>query len=411
MSKRKRRRCWSKSIGERGCRVRLYEARPGSPIMRSVYLHGREDRRSLGHRDRTRAVREGYALLSALVTNARALDRETLTLGMVEQLYLASPAHRAKKARTQREDAQKLKRVVRFLGAHRDVAGLSPSDVGRYTLARREGSASLIGVAPGRAVANRTIEADIVVVQTALNWAMKERTPHGQRLLRENPLTGVPLPKEKNPRRPVMRHDTYARLVAVASRIHRLLRLALIVAEGTGRRLSAWRNLRWEDVDFAGGVMQWRAAFDKAGYDRVSPVPAAVLDALKAEQRAQRAIGTAPVFPSPRDPSTPCSRHLLDRWLRRAYALAERTPDPGGLWHPLRRKWATERKGYPVKDVAAAGGWRDAGTMLRSYQQADAETMRQVALTPTLRLRGRETHNTTHNTGEDNQEAPQRKSL
>jgi len=77
---------------------------------------------------------------------------------------------------------------------------------------------------------------------------------------------------------------------------------------------------------------------------------------------------------------------LFGYWLRKAYELAEITPQPGGMWHPIRRKWATERKGYPVKDVAAAGGWKDEGTMLRSYQQADAETVRQVVLHPTQRI-------------------------
>ena len=31
----------------------------------------------------------------------------------------------------------------------------------------------------------------------------------------------------------------------------------------------------------------------------------------------------------------------------------------GGVWHPYRRLWATERKHLPDLDVAAAGGWRD----------------------------------------------------
>ena len=47
---------------------------------------------------------------------------------------------------------------------------------------------------------------------------------------------------------------------------------------------------------------------------------------------------------------------------------------------------ATERKGYPVKDVAAAGGWKDEGTLLKSYQQADPDTVRQVVLHPTQRI-------------------------
>ena len=79
---------------------------------------------------------------------------------------------------------------------------------------------------------------------------------------------------------------------------------------------------------------------------------------------------------------------VLDNWLRRAFTRAELVPERGGLWHSLRRKWATERKGYPVKDVAAAGGWRDAETMLTSYQQVDAETVKRVVLHPTQRLMG-----------------------
>lgn len=41
-----------------------------------------------------------------------------------------------------------------------------------------------------------------------------------------------------------------------------------------------------------------------------------------------------------------------------------------------------------MKDVAAAGGWRDEATMLVSYQQVDAETIRRVVLQPTQRLMG-----------------------
>jgi hypothetical protein len=90
--------------------------------------------------------------------------------------------------------------------------------------------------------------------------------------------------------------------------------------------------------------------------------------------------------PAPKDPTRPCDRHLLDNWLRRAFPKAGLKQEAGGLWHTLRRKWATERKGYPVKAVAAAGGWRDERTILTSYQQADAATVKQVVLHPTQRL-------------------------
>jgi hypothetical protein len=56
------------------------------------------------------------------------------------------------------------------------------------------------------------------------------------------------------------------------------------------------------------------------------------------------------------------------------------------MWHSIRRKWATERKGYPVKDVAAAGGCKTGEVLVTSYQQADAETIKNVVLHPTHRI-------------------------
>ena len=386
MSKRKPRRCWSKSIGERGYRVRVYEARPGGTIMRSVYVNGKEARKSLGHRDKQLAIQHAYELLHALFANETAIEDESLTVGLLENLYIESPKHLSKKDRTQREDASKLERVVAFLGATRNAESISASDVERYTMARRRGDGSLLGVVPGRQVKDRTIEADLVVLHAALHWATRERTRTGERLLKENPLIGVQFPREKNPKRPVMRHDEYLKLLEVADRVSPRLKLALVAAEGTGRRISACRTLLWEDIDFQNGTIRWRAENDKKGYEQVVPMSDAVRRALLAQRKARRAIGNTPVFPSRKDPTKPCSRHLLDDWLRRAYKKAGIKPQPGGLWHPIRRKWVTERKGYPVKDVAAAGGWRDEQTMLRSYQHADAETVRRVVLHPTQRL-------------------------
>ena len=208
------------------------------------------------------------------------------------------------------------------------------------------------------------------------------------RLLREHPLVGVRLPKELNPQRPVMSHEVYATVLEVAREVHPLLELALVVAEGTGRRLSAWRNLRCYDINFRAGTIRWREEFDKQGYEQLVPMSKRVAAALRRTQKAQGAIGAAPVFPAPRDSSTVCDRHLLDRWLRRAFTRAEVDLPTGGLWHALRRKWATERKGYPIRDVAAAGGWRDERTIPRSYQQTDSETIKRVVVHPTQRFGG-----------------------
>src|SRR3989442_15736370 len=208
---RKSRRCWSKAIGEPGRRVRLYEARPGGSIMRSVFTNGKEDRKSLGHRDKERAIGEGYELVRALLANEQALDEESLTLGMVAELYKKSPAFASKKARTQKADTRALERIGTFLGRSRNVETLSESDVQRFILARRQGDGSLPRVSPGKGVRDRAIESDLVILLTALNWATRERTKDGRRLLKENPLHGVRLPREKNPNRPVMLHDVYLR--------------------------------------------------------------------------------------------------------------------------------------------------------------------------------------------------------
>ncbi len=50
----------------------------------------------------------------------------------------------------------------------------------------------------------------------------------------------------------------------------------------------------------------------------------------------------------------------------------------GSLWHAFRRLWASERKGLPVKDVAAAGGWKGVSTLIECYQQPDEDTLRDV---------------------------------
>src|SRR2546425_10175187 len=94
-----------------------------------------------------------------------------------------------------------------------------------------------------------------------------------------------------------------------------------------------------------------------------------VREALAAQQKAQAAIGQTAVFPSPKDPMKPCSRHLSDDWLRRAYKLAKVVPLRRGGWHSIRRKWAAERKGYFGKEVAAAGGGENEERAGRAEQQ------------------------------------------
>lgn len=166
--------------------IRLYEARPGGPIMRAIYVNGKEDRRSLRHRDKELAVKQGYELLAALLKNEQAIEDGTLThsAGWLTSTSRAR-ATSASKERTQLADKQKLERVAVFLDRARNVESLSESDVRRFTMARRKGQETLPDVEEGRQVSDTTIGADLIALMTALNWAVRERTSTGRRLLRE----------------------------------------------------------------------------------------------------------------------------------------------------------------------------------------------------------------------------------
>jgi hypothetical protein len=56
--------------------------------------------------------------------------------------------------------------------------------------------------------------------------------------------------------------------------------------------------------------------------------------------------------------------------LVRAERLAKLPKLLGGVWHPYRRLFATERQSLSDVSVAAAGGWRPTKT-LKIYQQID----------------------------------------
>ena len=153
---------------------------------------------------------------------------------------------------------------------------------------------------------------------------------------------------------------------------------------GTGRRLSPVCQLRYEDLRFNDatpfGSICWPADTDKGGWETTVPIGSRVRSALDRVLRERPGIGRGHLFPSPGDPTKSITRHLADKWLREAEALAELEHQRGSLWHAYRRKWATERKHLPNTDVAAAGGWADTQALKRSYQHADADTMLKVVL-------------------------------
>lgn len=100
------------------------------------------------------------------------------------------------------------------------------------------------------------------------------------------------------------------------------------------------------------------------------------------------AAGGGFVFSAPDAAGGIMDRHLFDRWLSVAERKAGLQKLDGSLWHAYRRKWAIERKHLALKDVAAAGGWKDVNTLLEVYQQPD-ETSVLAVMSETRKLHER----------------------
>ncbi len=99
---------------------------------------------------------------------------------------------------------------------------------------------------------------------------------------------------------------------------------------------------------------------------------------LERARRTRPSIGDTWIFPAPGNPSEPCSRHLVSDWWERSEALANLPRVPGRGWHSVRRKFATEMKHTPLKDLCYLGGWKDPQTVLKCYQRPDEATMREA---------------------------------
>src|SRR5207248_2860565 len=108
--------------------------------------------------------------------------------------------------------------------------------------------------------------------------------------------------------------------------------------------------------------------------EQVVPIGERARAAVKRILAQRPGIGDAPVFPSsrrgkdqtPDNSSRPSiGKRTATDWLLAAEAIAHKSGTievqhlDGGSFHPYRRKWATERKHLPDKDVMLAGGWSD----------------------------------------------------
>ena len=250
-----------------------------------------------------------------------------------------------------------------------------------------------------QAVRDGTIAGELVYLRGVMNWASKWQNEDGTYMLREDPTRGYPIPREKNPRRPVADEERFQRVLAAAPEVQMAvgrggarrwvrsyLAEILIIVNGTGRRINSilhlrYVNLRLDQKPF--GAIHWSADFDKTGKEWLVPISKDVRVAIDNILQERPGIGAAFIFPSVNDASKPLAGDVASSWLMAAERLAKLPKLDGSLWHAYRRKWATERKHLPDVDVAAAGGWTALASLQGCYQHADSRTMFEVVSSPT----------------------------
>ncbi|HYL31381.1 MAG TPA: site-specific integrase [Gemmatimonadales bacterium] len=363
----------------RGLRVRVYEREPGGQLYVSIWMPGQGERRaSLSHRNKQRALFEAEELVKLRLAELDAANvPPPLTLGILFRRYVAEGKHLpdgSLKTKTYLRHVTQTGRFLKmFFGPGQRIGELTPDRIREYIVWRREGGA---GEGP---VGTNTLQRDLGMFKAALNWA-GQTYEAGRPLLTGHVLEKFKIPSEKDPKRPVVDEATIWALLEVAPAVHPFLRFLIMLAWRTGRRLSSVLALRWEDIDFEKGMIRWRAEHDKIRQTWVVPARQDLLDELLRFRTAHPGIGPALLFPHPRQRrhrGKPVDRHLASYWLKEAFRRGKIAKPAGSLWHMFRRVWATERKDLPLKDVAAAGGWRDTSTLLR-YQQPDEDTLRSV---------------------------------
>ena len=186
---------WAGSLGERGCRVRLFQIRKGGPFFRQVWVAGRKDQKSLGTSDRRKAERQGRALLARLRQGtASEITPLQVSLGVLCARYAKRcPTYAAYTADMRANVDSRIRVLLAYFGSECDVRELTPDDVTAYSSARQAGGIRVLDREEPwitRSVRPRSVVADLAVLHGMLNWARSYRE-NGVRLLDANPIAGV----------------------------------------------------------------------------------------------------------------------------------------------------------------------------------------------------------------------------
>lgn len=394
---------WSLTVGGRSHRVTVCERRPGGKLhLRWWGLRKESDDvghcwKSLGHTDRARGEQQARELAAELLKASEIVRSPRITVTELLARY-EEEVTRHRKPHLAAEDRRRADLWQQFMGT-REARAIDFPTLDRFCRERRAGSIVLLGKDgnPRKLSANpseTTIGADIIFLNTVLNWATRVMLPDATRLLAENPIRGYSRPKNQNPKQPVATYDRFLTVREKANDVDRqkLFAYFLDLVESLGWRVSAICQLLATDVDrrvdedAPFGRIRKRGETDKEGVDVWLPMAESTRAAIDGIFAQRPAIGELYIFPAPRrrngDQPGAWTRFHARNLLRRAEKKAGVDALEGGDFHPYRRKWSTERKDLPTPDVMVAGGWRDRRSLERSYQKADPATVLRVMTEP-----------------------------
>ena len=98
-------------------------------------------------------------------------------------------------------------------------------------------------------------------------------------------MKSLPVPKEENPRRPLINDAQYVKLREIAREVDGSFELALVLVHETGHRIGAIRQLRWSDINLSERRILWRAENDKIGMEHTRPLSAEAVHILEQSRR------------------------------------------------------------------------------------------------------------------------------
>lgn len=270
----------------------------------------------------------------------------------VERTYL--PWARANKKSWKHDEfrARTLKEYFRG----KTLAEISPLMIEKLKLDRRE-SNTRRGNRRSLASVNRELELLSRIFTMAVDCGAAETNPSAKvkKFVLDNMRYRYLLPEEE------------PRLMAALTGPRAHLRPFVIVALGTGLRLTEQLSLKWQLVDFSRGVIT--ATKTKSGRDRDIPMNHDVREALSALRR--EANGSEYVFSNPHTGTR-------QKEVKRGFQTALRLAGIEGLrWHDLRATFGTRlgEAGYDAFTIAELMGHSDIHTT-RRYVRATERNKR-----------------------------------